>query len=529
MSDIDCIRDKYKFDEILYLKKYLYLPSSSLYRTLKNLYKPAYELNERIVFTYQGAIPYDLLAHLQRVIQHLDITNFFVIICNKDPTTKDLVDEIHAAYSNDDTKFELIDLDIDDQHILENISDHKPLLNPPETMCMYPWNNLEFKPNGTARPCCLFADPIIMETGKEFNVNNETFDVKELYFSPTMKTLRNDFRRGKKPSGCKKCWKEEAVYKRSDRQLYNWTLREKLFDIDYETEKIDNLTCVDLKLGNLCNLSCRICNHTLSSSWAVETLQNLASTAIKKTHPAYISLKLGDWPKKNTSFWTEFTQLLPHLIYIQFAGGEPLMLPSQFDVLAKAVELDHAKNITLRYNTNATQCPDKIFNLWKSFKLVYLDLSIDDIGQRFEYQRHGSDWMQVCANVKRFNSERRSNFKTQVSTSVSTMNILYLPELYEWYKSENFDDWWLNLVWNKEYCVTNLNPRARELVLDRLTNFDFGRHQDQIGVILALIQNSTSNDVGIFNDATKRLDLIRGQDFRMSHREIAEAMEYVLY
>jgi len=528
MSAIYSELKDYKFDQIIYLKKYLYLPSSSLFKTLKKLHKTEYESNERIVFAYQGQIPYDLLAHLQRIVAHIDITNFFVIVCNNDPGTKTLLDQVHAKYSNDPTKFELLPVDLPDQHLVQDLHNHRPLLNPPETMCMYPWNNIEFKPNGTARPCCLFSEPIITVDGEEFNINNKTVNIEDLYFSPIMKNLRQEFRDGIKPKSCIKCWKEEAANKKSDRQLYNWVLRDKLFDIDYESENVKNITSLDLKLGNLCNLSCRICNPMLSSSWAAESLKNLASDVDKKKSPAYTHLKLGEWPKNNLSFWDRLAELLPHLIYIQFAGGEPLLTPYQFTVLDTARKLDCAKNITLRYNTNATQCPEKIFDFWKSFKLVHLDLSIDDIGQRFEYQRNGADWNQVCANVKKFNQERRSNFKTQVSTAVSVMNILYLPELCDWYNSQNFDAWWLNVVWTPGFCITDLTERGKDLVLKRLTTYDFGQHHNQVDILVTMIQNSTPSDGKIFNAKIRDVDLIRNQDLRMAHHEIAQAMGYVL-
>jgi MoaA/NifB/PqqE/SkfB family radical SAM enzyme len=521
---------KYSFEEIIYLKKFLFLPSSSLYKTFKQYYKSEYASNERIVVAFQGEIPYNLLAHLQRVVQQLDITNSFIVICNTDIKTNETLDVVHAKYSTDSTKFELCNIDLDDADCLNGIVDHRPLLNPPETMCMYPWNTLEFKPDGTVRPCCLYSTPLVNSAGEEFNMNQATsFSVNELYMSPNMKTLRQDFRDGKKNTGCSKCWNEEAVGKKSDRLLYNWVLRDKLLDIDYESEKTENITSLDLKLGNLCNLSCRICNSALSSSWAVESIANWHTEIEKKKHPAYILLRNGEWPKTQLSFWDEFIKLLPNLIYCQFAGGEPLMLPHQFKVLQKAIELDCAKNITLRYNTNGTQCPESIFDLWKKFKLVHLDVSIDDIGDRFEYQRNGANWNEVVKNVQRFNLERRQNFKTQVSTAVNIMNVLYLPEICEWYNSENFDSWWINVVWHpSHYCITNLTPQARELVLDRLTGYNFGEYQTQIDVIISMIQNSDTNSNADFINHTKKIDLIRNQDLRLAHKEIANAMRYVL-
>ena len=520
----------YNFGEIIYLKKFLFLPSSSLYKTLKQCYKSEYAPNERIVIAFQGEIPYDLLAHLQRVVQQLDITNCFIVLCNTNSKTKETLDTVHAKYSTDSTKFELCNIDIADADCIKEIVDHRPLLNPPETMCMYPWNHLEFGPNGAVRPCCLYSEAIVDHAGKEFNMNRaELFSIDDIYMSTSMKTLRQDFRDGKKNTGCSKCWTEEAMGKRSDRMLYNWVLRDKLYDIDYESETTENITSLDLKLGNLCNLSCRICSSGSSSSWAVESVANLPSSVDKKKHPAYISLRNGNWPNTQPVFWDEFAKLLPNLIYCQFAGGEPLMLPDQYRVLKTAIDLDCAKNITLRYNTNGTQCPESIFKLWKKFKLVHLDLSIDDIGDRFEYQRNGANWNQVVKNIRRFNQERGPNFKTQVSTAVNIMNVLYLPEICEWYNSENFDSWWINVVWSPSYyCITNLTQPAKELVLNRLTRYNFGEHQSQIDVVISMIQNSNGKNNIDFVDHIKKIDLIRNQDLRLAHKEIANAMGYML-
>jgi MoaA/NifB/PqqE/SkfB family radical SAM enzyme len=214
---------------------------------------------------------------------------------------------------------------------------------------------------------------------------------------------------------------------------------------------------------------------------------------------------------------------------MQFAGGEPLMIPHHFSVLEKAVDLDYAKQITLRYNTNGTQYPESVLDKWKKFEMVNLDISVDDIGKRFEYQRNGSSWQQVLENCKKFNLQRRSNFKTQITTTVSILNVYYLPEICAWIKSENFDSWWLNLLhFPKTFSITNMTPGAKKLVLEKLTACDFGQYQSQIDVFLSIIQNSPTVDGKDFVNAIKPIDSIRNQNFSLDHSDIAHAMGYVL-
>ena len=118
--------------------------------------------------------------------------------------------------------------------------------------------------------------------------------------------------------------------------------------------------------------------------------------------------------------------------------------------------------------------------------------------------------------------------RDRVSTAVSIMNVLYLPELYEWYRAENFDDWWINIVWTPAYCINSMTQSAKELVLDRLTNYNFDNYQSQIDVIISMIEHSNPTSGVEFANKIKSIDLIRNQDLRLAHEKIANAMGYVL-
>jgi len=65
-------------------------------------------------------------------------------------------------------------------------------------------------------------------------------------------------------------------------------------------------------------------------------------------------------------------------------------------------------------------------------------------------------------------------------------------------------------------------------VLNRLTRYNFGEHQSQIDVVISMIQNSNGKNNIDFVDHIKKIDLIRNQDLRLAHKEIANAMGYML-
>ena len=108
-------------------------------------------------------------------------------------------------------------------------------------------------------------------------------------------------------------------------------------------------------------------------------------------------LKDGAWPREVSAVWTELDSIMENIDLMEFTGGEPMMIQEQFDLLKSAVKNGHSKNIKVHYNTNGTHyVQDAIDNIWPNFKTVELAFSIDDIGEKFEYQRYGANWNEVC-------------------------------------------------------------------------------------------------------------------------------------
>jgi MoaA/NifB/PqqE/SkfB family radical SAM enzyme len=333
------------------------------------------------------------------------------------------MEQVRARYSKESTAIQVVSVDIVDEETYS--TDIVPLLNPPATICQYPWTSLQFGPTGRMRPCCILKNPI-QHLGKDINIADKpTF--KEIYYSDSMVKLRAEFRTGGRPSECDKCWAEEAAGKASDRLTYN--SHRPRFSVDYEAENIDNLVSFDTELGNLCNLACRMCNPYSSSTWAAEILEDVARDNIV-VHPAYIMKQQGTWPKNNDQYWAEFARYLPQIRYLQFAGGEPMMTPYHFKLLRTAVESGDSKHIQLRYNSNGTVFNEEAIELWPKFERVKLAFSIDNLGDRFEYERYRGVWPEAVEVMREFNQYRSANFETEVSCTVNIQNVYYLPEIY---------------------------------------------------------------------------------------------------
>ena len=239
------------------------------------------------------------------------------------------------------------------------------------------------------------------------------------------------------------------------------------YRLDYQKEDINNLQLFDLNLGNSCNLGCKICNRTSSSTIAEQEHTNgIISTVEFQTLKQ--SVKWAD----TEEFWDQLLEVLENIKYLDLYGGEPLMSKLHFKFLRRLIELDVAKNIKIDYNTNGTIYSDHFFDLWQHFKEIKISFSIDDIGDRFEAQRVGANWNQVSENIKKYNSRRSKKFITEVYPTVNVQNVYWLPELLAWISTEKFDHIAFNILHQPQsYNILSLKPQAKLAVIEKLKQY----------------------------------------------------------
>ena len=393
---------------------------------------------------------------------------------------------------------------------------------------MLPWISIETSPIGTARPCCLATDEITYhdEFGVEHKYNLNTHTLEEIYHSRYMQELRRDFLYGQKPSTCQRCWDEEAAGRTSKRINSRVRLKEYYDSVDWNNLNPDQLWFIDLKLGNICNLKCRICGSWSSSKWVNEEIDYIPNID-RKTHLAYKFLQEGAWPRESEVFWDNLKTLLPNIKYFEFTGGEPFLIEQHFELLRYAVEHGYSKNIEIHYNTNGTVFPEQA-ELWANFKHVEIAFSIDNVGARFEYERYGADWNLVQANIAKFTAMRSNKISTQLCTTMNIQNVYYLPELCDWISTQTFDHVYFNMLHDPWHmCISRMTPAAQELVISRLTTHEFGpKHKAEVLRIVQFIRNGEGSDGKEFLRKMQITDQYREQNLRDTHKEIAEAMGY---
>jgi len=404
----------------------------------------------------------------------------------------------------------------------------KPVaLNKHPTTCMLPWSSIAANTTGTTRPCCVSEDIIKRPNGTPYNLATDS--IMEIYHSEWMQNLRQEFIDGKKPNGCRRCWNEEAVGKTSKRLNHLHKMNMILSMLNFTTLDPKHFLYLDLKLGSICNLKCRICGPAVSSKWAQESLMQVPYEE-RKTHTHKIWLVEGEWPRTSKTFWEEVRTLMPKIKFLDFTGGEPFMIQEHFDLLQYSVDNGYSKYQHLFYNTNGTIFPEGAEELWKNFKRVEIAFSIDAVGKQFNLERSGADWNEVNTNITKFREmkNRVPHIELQISATVNIQNVYYLEELCNWFDQHKFDYVHFGLVHFPGYMsIGEMTDTAKQIVIEKLKNGKFNDlYKTEINKIIDFINRAMSTDGSMFCIKMKQLDKLRNENFAETHPEIAKAMNY---
>jgi radical SAM protein with 4Fe4S-binding SPASM domain len=438
-------------------KLHEYDKKSWLQQILGPVHRESYLHNQRIIFTTSQGDVYEnmesragiLITQLQRRINEIDISNFFVILLTNDISMQQAYNTHYQDLSKDPVPFkvEIYASEITERRLQDKMSkqikpgsyrythldpmkididdltkQEKFLLTQSSIFCMYPWIHFHAYPTGSAYPCCM-AD-------MEFPVGDMRKNtIQEIWNQDPMKDIRKKMLNEQSVSACTKCYEQESTGFVSGRMSAN-KHHGHLIDRIHETKEdgtLDRfeLTYWDIRFSNLCNLSCRSCGHIFSSSWYQDQAK-IAGPEWKKTHKV-----LNYAGRFETDAWDQLVDHIDHVEQIYFAGGEPLLMEEHYKILDELVKREKF-NVRLIYNTNFTHTNLKdrsVFEYWKLFDSVSIGASLDDQDSRAEYIRKGTNWavveqnrqdmMKICPKVDFY-----------ISPTLSIMNAWHLPDFH---------------------------------------------------------------------------------------------------
>jgi MoaA/NifB/PqqE/SkfB family radical SAM enzyme len=396
---------------------------------------------------------------------------------------------------------------------------------PHPKFCVLPWVSLEASPIGTVRPCCLADDEIVDNSGRRFQLITANFtDIRN---SDHMSNLRREFLRGEQPATCRKCWAVEDSGGTSKRMHTLNRLKHMGISPEWTTDA-KPLMFLDLKLGNICNLKCRICGSWSSSQFATEELKFVKDNKKQSFH--YQMLRDGAWPRSNSQFWTELNNSLTDIRYLEFTGGEPFMIQEHFDLLETLVERGVAHQVEIHYNTNGTQYPAQAEYIWQHFRHVEIAFSIDDVEQRFEYQRTNAVWSEVCENIELFKQirARNSNISLQVCCTVNVFNVLYLADVANWIAKQEFDYVYWNMLHDAPWLnIAQLPTNVKLYISNYLKGCLFpADYQLEIQKIIEFMHLGNSNNGQDTIRNIRQLDSRRNESLKIVSPELAILLNY---
>lgn len=310
------------------------------------------------------------------------------------------------------------------------------------TFCMHPFTGLATREDGAIKICCR-SQPIgwIQEDSLE-----------QVWNSEAMKTVRKQVLNNERPDVCKPCFDLEDQGVQSLRQRHIADVipesRINLYPDALDSLKDDytmpfEFPTMEIKINNLCNLKCRMCNPLDSTSWKdwkqVEEFYKKENNYLVPTINSLVS-KPGQYigPFDNSSnWWDSFEKLLPHFRRVEFAGGEPLMDPYHYRILDMLSP--YGSNIELKYATNGTTLGIKdgrtIYDYWPKFKSIAVNVSIDGIHNVYEYIRGNGKFSEIEENIKIF--KKFPNVSRVVGAfTVQANNIMQIDKVIEYFLND---------------------------------------------------------------------------------------------
>jgi len=400
------------------------------------------------------------------------------------------------------------------------------------------------------------------ESGLPSNLGEH--DLTTAWNNEYMKSVRLKMLNGEIPDSCRKCFKEEASGYQSKR-IWETAFWRHLLNVDEivnqtnEDGSIDpKLYYLDLRLGHKCNLKCIMCSPHDSSMWIPDW---------KKIYPKIQNPNLKEvfswdenglnhggsyvWHENNSHFWEQLYKQIPHMKQLYFAGGEATIIEDHYLLLEEVVRQGYAKNIIVRYNSNGLALPQRLLDLWKHFKYIRFNFSIDSIEDMNDYIRWPPHWDKIVSNLHMLDNTG-PNIHVAVACAIQILNVYYLPDLIKWKLNQNFKK--INvmplgaglvnthLVYLPVFLNIKILPKSfKQKVTEKFEEFyewlkeyhnfdeEFINHPYGIerlqGLISFMNSEDWSNRMPEFREYINLVDEVRGSDFRTTFPEIKRLLD----
>ena len=335
---------------------------------------------------------------------------------------------------------------------------NKDKLKQSKTFCMLPFMHIYGTAGGDIVPCC---------EAQEVPLNNPGETALESWNNENYKELRRALTNNERPERCEVCWHNEDSGIVSNRQQWeedNWNEFADEIEVNDDYSVTNSPKWIELKVSNFCNLKCIMCS-THSSYKRVKDL-DIITKYQEKGHetrllrPTTLFDSLNEWP-----------ELWEHVHTLQFTGGEPIINQEHYDLLDSIPQ--HLKHkIKLRYASNLSHIKFKKYDLvkiWNEFKTVNIKISMDGVGDVYNFIRQDGDWDNVYTNMMVLDSE--PTIDVAAGITIQAHNIYHMPEFYDFWKHSDIKLRFItaNILQTPRYLSPTVWPEEyREAIINKL-------------------------------------------------------------
>ena len=390
-------------------------------------------------------------------------------------------------------------------------------MNNKQISCIHVKNGIRTNNDGTAFFCCMSNEYLTDSSGEIKSVNEVT--LMDLRKGKKAIEITEALNAGISHPHCSNCWDEEKSGIESKRIRDNKFYQDKIMNNDQE------LKIIELNSGTTCNLKCRICGPWASSMWNKDYLT--IDPFMEESEYKEYTLKLSRG-YDTTLFKGESSEFLKDIIKIEMFGGEPFLIKHHWKLLQLSQNLGYSKNQEIAFNTNGTILNESHLTLLKNFKSTIINVSIDGIGDQFEYQRHPAKWNTVYSNLLRL-KEYANEHSAYVSVyvTINIYNIFYLNDIILFFKNQNIQVH-LNMVHNPLwFSIKNIPDDVKTQIALHLATYERNEYSDKVDSVIEFMVSSNCDNLhwNKFKEITNILDNSRGENFSKVFPELYQIIK----
>lgn len=238
----------------------------------------------------------------------------------------------------------------------------------------------------------------------------------------------DQFDQGQWPDECSVCHQEEKDGMISER------LRGFETFID-RPEDLDSIVHLHLKFSNLCNLACRVCNSTESTTYGRKILDYDPAIFTQQD----ITLH-KDWPQ----FLDYMEKIIAsnQSIRICLVGGETTLAPGLKVLATWLAEKNYLQNIRFAFASNMLNMPDDVLDMGRQAKEMVISASLDSTHENFHYVRWPGTWRKATATVQKildYRQTRGGKIVLQICPNFNVNNVFYFDDFLDYWVDHEYD------------------------------------------------------------------------------------------